>query len=220
LSDIYFNRIGEYLANGNFGQVIKGNLTNGKTAVIYWSWENGRIFQTASLFMLGMLLGRKSKFISSEENSKFWNLTLFWSIVAFVIASVFKEMEPKMINREAILVHAQLILGSLTNFAFMILLVSLFVVLFQNIATQKILNRLSPLGRMSLSNYVIQSIIGSIIYYGFGFGLYRYTGATFSLLIGIILFLIQLVFCRWWLKKHTYGPLEYIWHKATWAWSK
>nr|WP_315157555.1 DUF418 domain-containing protein [uncultured Flavobacterium sp.] len=37
-----------------------------------------------------------------------------------------------------------------------------------------------------------------------------------SLLIGIILFVPQLLFCTWWLKNHKQGPLEYIWHKSTW----
>jgi len=69
---------------------------------------------------------------------------------------------------------------------------------------------------MSLSNYVMQSIIGSSIYYGFGLGLYKYTGATFSLLIGIGLFLLQYYFCRWWMKNHDHGPLEGIWHRLTW----
>jgi uncharacterized protein len=40
--------------------------------------------------------------------------------------------------------------------------------------------------------------------------------ATYSLLIGITLFLLQLGFCTWWLKTHKQGPLEYLWHKATW----
>jgi uncharacterized protein len=71
---------------------------------------------------------------------------------------------------------------------------------------------------MSLTNYVMQSIVGSFIYYGFGLGLYKYTGATISLLIGITLFLLQITFCRWWMKSHTHGPLEGIWHKLTWIW--
>ena len=37
-----------------------------------------------------------------------------------------------------------------------------------------------------------------------------------TVLIGIILFVLQLFFCTWWLKTHKQGPLEYIWYKATW----
>lgn len=41
-------------------------------------------------------------------------------------------------------------------------------------------------------------------------------GYTLSLLVGSVLFLLQLQFCKWWLKGHKQGPLESIWHKWTW----
>jgi uncharacterized protein len=104
--------------------------------------------------------------------------------------------------------------------AFMMVLVSGFVLLYQNRSFHKILNVFSPMGRMSLSNYIMQSIMGSLIYYGIGLGMYKYTGATFSFLIAILLALIQGFFSSWWLKHHTRGPLETIWHKATWIGSK
>lgn len=220
MSDMYFSRIGQYLGEGTFWEAAKGNLINGRIAVIYWSWENGRFFQTASLFMLGMLLGRLGKFSSSPENNKFWNLTLIYSIAGFLILNILRGSLPGLISREALLGRMQMIISSWSNFSFMVVLLSLFIVLYQNIAAYNILNKLSPMGRMSLSNYVMQSILGSIIYYNYGFGLYKYTGATFCLLIGICLFLVQLYFCKWWFKNHKQGPLEYIWHKATWLGSK
>ncbi len=69
---------------------------------------------------------------------------------------------------------------------------------------------------MSLTNYVLQSILGACIYYGFGLKLYLHTGATFSLLIGIVLAILQWYFCKSWLKNHKRGVLEQIWHKLTW----
>jgi len=62
----------------------------------------------------------------------------------------------------------------------------------------------------------MQSMVGSFIYYEYGFGLYKYTGATFCLLIGVALISLQIVFCKWWLKSHKHGPLETLWHKGTW----
>jgi len=108
------------------------------------------------------------------------------------------------------------IITSWANFAFMFTLVSTFVLVFLRNAIHRVLTKLEVFGRMSLSNYVMQSIMGSCIYYGFGLGLYKYTGATFSLLIGILLFLLQYAFCRRWMKSHTHGPLEGVWHKLTW----
>jgi uncharacterized protein len=58
--------------------------------------------------------------------------------------------------------------------------------------------------------------MGSFIYYGYGLGLYAYTGATYSVLIGLGLFVLQLIFCHYWLKKYKQGPFEYLWSHATW----
>jgi uncharacterized protein len=108
------------------------------------------------------------------------------------------------------------IFSSWSNFAFMCVIVSVFVLLYQKESVVGTLAKLIPFGKMSLTNYIMQSMIGSFIYYRYGLGLFEYTGATYCLLIGIVLFFIQLSFCTWWLKTHKQGPLEYIWHKATW----
>lgn len=73
-----------------------------------------------------------------------------------------------------------------------------------------------PFGKMSLTNYITQSIIGITLFYGFGFNLYKSTGATACLFIAIIIFVVLLAASNLWLKKHRQGPLEWIWKKLTW----
>jgi uncharacterized protein len=73
---------------------------------------------------------------------------------------------------------------------------------------------------MSLTSYVVQSIIGTSIYYGFGLGMYQYTGTSFALAIGIVLAVLQRQFSVWWLASHAQGPLESVWHRLTWAGSR
>jgi uncharacterized protein len=46
--------------------------------------------------------------------------------------------------------------------------------------------------------------------------MYKYTGASFALASGIVLALLQRQFSVWWLKSHKQGPLETLWHRATW----
>jgi uncharacterized protein len=101
--------------------------------------------------------------------------------------------------------------------AFMLVLVSGFVLLFRTGGGFRTLNIFSPMGRMSLSNYMMQSVVGSFIYYGFGLGLYQYTGALYSLIIGIVLAVLQGFFSAWWMRHHRKGPLETVWHNATWV---
>jgi uncharacterized protein len=216
LSWTYFGKMESYLTGSSFIDLVKGNLINGKTAVVLWTYENGRILQTPAIFMLGMLLGRNKLFAASETSNKFWKKVLVLAVSLFAVLFAVKMIIPNIIPRQATSAELIVIITSLANFAFMFVWVSSFVLVFQKNIVHRILTKLEVFGKMSLSNYVMQSIVGSFIYYGFGLGLYKYTGATMSLLIGITLFILQLTFCHWWMKSHTHGPLEGIWHKLTW----
>ncbi|MDD5183862.1 MAG: DUF418 domain-containing protein [Paludibacter sp.] len=216
----YFDRMGEYITGDSFVKTVIGNLTNGKMGVIIWSWEVGRVFQTLSLFLLGMLAGRKSLFVVSTENKKFWMKTLVVATVLFIPLFIFQNGLHDWISNTAVRRPLVIMEKSWTNMAFMFVLVSGFVLLFQTGTFGRILNIFSPIGRMSLSNYIMQSMIGSFIYYGFGLGLYEYTGATYCLFIGITLAVLQGYFSYRWFKHHKQGPLEILWHKATWIGSK
>lgn len=212
----YFGKAGAYISGNSIIDTWIGNLTNGKMAVIYWTWEQGRVFQTLSLFMFGMLAGRKYLFVPSRENNRFWKKVLIFTSISFISLYGIKINLADWINSAAINRPLVTIETSWTNMAFMLVLVSGFVLLFQSKVFYRILNVFSPMGCMSLSNYIMQSMIGSFIYYGFGLGLYQYTGATYSVTIGIVLAVLQGLFSAWWMKRYKRGPLETIWHKATW----
>ena len=216
LSDRYFGMMGEYLKSNSFMDYAIGNLSIGRWASVFWSWENGRFFQAPALFMLGMLLGRKKLFIASVESNLFWKKALQYAVFLFIPLFAFKTFLPEIMERKALLTSLSVIVNSWSNLAFMIVLVATFILLYQKDSVRKFLSKLVPFGKMSLTNYILQSIVGCFIYYRYGLGLVEYTGATYSLLIGIVLFILQLYFCKWWLSKHRQGPLEYIWHKATW----
>ena len=213
----YFGRANEYFEHGSATQVWLGNLTNGKIAVVRWSWENGRVFQIPALFMMGMLAGRKGVFASSPENRAFWRRTLLIAALAFVPLYLLMTFADTWPVGQAVRRPLLVIVTSWSNLAFMAVLVSLFSLLFYS---QRWLEFFSPLGRMSLSSYVTQSIVGTAIYYGYALGMYQYTGASFSLAIGLVLALLQRQFSAWWLRHHKQGPLETLWHKATWIGSQ
>jgi len=215
----YFGKAGEYITGDSIIKTWIGNLTNGKTAVLLWSWEAGRIFQNIAIFMLGMLAGRKKLFVSSPESGRFWLRTLIISFLIFIPLFISKNNIPAWIPGVAIHRPLQTIISTWSNFAFMLVLVSGFVIVFEKFKGGG-LKILSPYGKMSMSNYIMQSILGSFIYYGFGLGLYKYTGASYSILIGLGLAVLQWFFSSWWLSNHKQGPLETLWHKATWVYSK
>ena len=212
----YFGKMGEYIPQSSFWNTVYGNLTNGKIGVYLWTWENGRVFQTLSLFMLGMLAGREKLFVLSNLTKRFWRKVLAYAFLAFLPLYIGKTEIMSLISHEPISRPLTTIITSWSNLSFMFIIVASFVLLFQRISFHKFLNVFSPIGKMSLSNYILQSILGTFIYYGFGLGLYQYTGATLSFLIGMALTILQWYFSKWWLSKYKLGPLETLWHKATW----
>ena len=210
----YFGRTAEYMAHGSALDVWWGNLTNGKVAAVRWSWENGRIFQIPALFMLGMLAGRKGVFKMTPENKRYWSRTLVIAVLAFIPFYLLKSYPEAWHVGQAVRRPLLVIITSWSNVAFMAVLVSGFALLFYS---WRWLEFFSPLGKMSLTSYVVQSIVGTSIYYGYGLGMYQHTGSSFALAIGVVLALVQRQFSVWWLKRHRQGPLEALWHRATWA---
>ncbi|KGR80576.1 DUF418 domain-containing protein [Ureibacillus manganicus] len=72
----------------------------------------------------------------------------------------------------------------------------------------KILRPIGQVGRMSLTIYIMQSIICSIIFYDFGFGLYGRVTVQMGVLIAIAIFIVQIIFALTWFMKFKQGPLE------------
>ncbi|MFC4262865.1 DUF418 domain-containing protein [Ferruginibacter yonginensis] len=211
----YYEQIAAYMNNGNFIDYVVGNVTLGKAASLLWSWENGRFMQAPALFLLGFLIGRIKLFNIDNSNLLFWKKVLSVAIICFVPLYFLGMFLPNFIQRPALLNPLSVTIGSWTNFSFMTIWVALFVLLFQKQRIQKLLINLVPIGKMGLTSYIFQSVVGSTIYYKYGFGLYKYTGAATALFIGIALFLLNVAFCKWWLKTHQQGPLEKIWHQLT-----
>ena len=69
---------------------------------------------------------------------------------------------------------------------------------------------------MSLTNYLFSSLLGSLVFYGWGFGLYKVLGTTWSFLVGIGIVVLQILILRLWARKHPRGPLETLWRNLTW----
>ncbi len=212
----YFGRANDYMMQGTLLQTYAGNFTNGKAAAVLWSWENGRFFQIPALFMLGMLAGRAGVFALTDANRLFWRRMLMLALACFVPLYLVTENIDAAVAGEALRRPLLAIAKSWSNFALMGAIVAAFALLYQRGTFTRALDAFAPLGRMSLTSYMAQSVVGTALYYGFGLGLYQVTGATVCLLIGIALAVLQGLFSAWWLRRHRQGPLEALWHRATW----
>ncbi|SHG75657.1 DUF418 domain-containing protein [Massilia sp. CF038] len=219
-ADAYFIRSAEYLANGTVLQVWWGNLTNGKMATIVWSWEAGRLLQIPALFMVGMVLARQERFHVSEANRQFWRRAFVWGLLALIPLAALKASLPAWIANEAVRRPLGSIVQSWAQLAALPVLLSCLILAYHAGFAGRLFAWLSPMGRMSLTSYMSQSLVGTFLYYGFGLALYRTAGPALSLLIGVVMIGAQIVFSIWWLRTHRQGPLEALWHRATWIGSE
>lgn len=213
----YFGYTMEYLTGSSLINTIAGNLTTGKTAVLLWNWENGRFFTISALFLLGFIAGKRHIFIWSRQNDILWKKVFYSACIAFIPLFLLKFNLDLLLPGEMIRRHLNVIIETAANFSFMLILVSSLTILFQRSEIRGKLLYFAPFGKMSLSNYIFQSVIGAFIYHGWGLGLYKYTGATYGLLIALLLTFLMGRFCGWWMQNHRHGPFEYLWHKATWV---
>ena len=74
---------------------------------------------------------------------------------------------------------------------------------------------LAPVGRMALTNYLMQSIIATTIFYGHGFGLFGTMGRASHWLVIIPVWTFQILFSKWWMDRFKFGPAEWGWRTLT-----
>ena len=76
-------------------------------------------------------------------------------------------------------------------------------------------SRLAAVGRTALTNYILQTVICTTIFYGHGFGLYGSVERTGQILIVIGVWILQLIISPIWLRYFRFGPLEWLWRSMT-----
>ncbi|MFI6739918.1 DUF418 domain-containing protein [Nonomuraea sp. NPDC050451] len=74
----------------------------------------------------------------------------------------------------------------------------------------RIARALAAPGRMALSNYLAQSMICSLIFTGYGLALVDRVSPPLEVLIALGIFVCQVFYSHWWLKRHRYGPVEWL----------
>ncbi len=75
--------------------------------------------------------------------------------------------------------------------------------------------RLQAAGRMAFTNYISQSVICTLIFYGHGFGMFEQIDRIGQLGIVVVIWAAQLVWSPWWLARYRFGPLEWLWRSLT-----
>jgi uncharacterized protein len=92
---------------------------------------------------------------------------------------------------------------------------STIILLTQGEAWRRRLAPLAAVGRMALSNYLLQSLICTMIFYSYGLALFCKVRPSLGLLLTIIIWLIQIPLSVWWLRRFQFGPIEWLWRSLT-----
>jgi uncharacterized protein len=76
---------------------------------------------------------------------------------------------------------------------------------------------IAAVGRMALTNYLMQSLIATTIFYGYGLGLGGTVGRLGTIGIALLIFAAQILFSVLWLGFFRYGPVEWLWRSLTYG---
>jgi uncharacterized protein len=74
---------------------------------------------------------------------------------------------------------------------------------------------LAPVGRMGLTNYLMHSVVGTTLYYGYTFGLHGRIGPAMGIALSIVIFACQIPISHWWMARFRFGPAEWVWRSLT-----
>jgi len=191
--------------HGSFWENTLTNLLYGFEVNLRFNIFSGRLTQLLCLFILGMQLGRQRMFYHEGRNLQIWHDVLILSTAIVIGLSVFEFNQ------------LSAWISPIYNLLILIMIVSAVVSAWYAFeAVRKVLHHLCIFGRMSLTNYLLQSVIGSAIFCGYGLGCYHLLGITYAVMVGVGMVVIQYSFCRYWFSSHQRGPLEGLWRKLTW----
>jgi uncharacterized protein len=84
-------------------------------------------------------------------------------------------------------------------------------------SASQLLGYLAPAGKMALTNYLMQSLIASSVFFGYGLGFWGQWGRVELALFVIMIFIVQLVFSNLWLRFFHLGPMEWLWRALTYG---
>jgi uncharacterized protein len=220
------------LVDGNAPAIVRFHATEGFRAK--WEFQlgtMGRGYQTFGLFLLGLWAGRRRVLEEVDAHAslfrRVWRvtgaLTLLIPVVAgalFVLARG-KSGGPApppgtMPDFTSWPVVAGLCVYDAWNNAMTLFYVASFALLFRRARWEQRLLRFAPVGRMALSAYVGQTLVGVLVFFGFALGLLGRVGSSVTIPIGVAVFVLQVWACRAWLDRFRFGPLEWVWRSLTW----
>jgi len=203
-----------YAADSLWG-TLRANLVTGQLARIFFTLETGRWVQMAGLFLCGLLIGRSRAFEQKDTAVRFGKRVFWAGFAGTLLFLACFSLVPKLGLTERQGYQVSTWLGAYIGLSETALWVGGFTLLYCLTRFRGLLDFLAPVGRMSLTNYLVQALVWVPFYYGYGLGMYRYIGPFWGFMLGIPFFVFQSLASSWWLARYEYGPAEWFWRSAT-----
>ena len=212
------------------------NLTEGIVPKLdfQFGWF-GRGYQTLGLFLLGLYIGRHRWHEQLESRRRTIKRATWWAAgvslaallcaVALIAAAYASGQLPDGQSPGTAgqpqpapplwLIVSGFAFYDIFNLAVMGTYLGGFLLLYLRARPQRVLRRLAPVGQTALTVYVAQSVIGGLIFYGYGLDLLGELGAAVGLALAVVIFAGQVIIANLWLQQFQFGPLEWLWRSAT-----
>ena len=209
----------ETLRDGSLSEVFRLNLTEGSFSRLSLQFGLlGRGYLTLAYFLVGLWLMRSGVMRALLDYKNAIRNTLLWSLLMAALFYFLFRLSmyylPQPWNYSSWPVVAVFTFYDLTNIATTAIFVCGFLLLFLHKPGWQWV-KLASYGRLALSNYLLQTLVGTFIFYGWGLGLLGQLHDWQTFLLGVLIVLLQVWLSIWWLSRFRYGPAEWLWRCMT-----
>lgn len=174
-------------------------------------------------FLLGLLAGRHLLMQDVERNRPWHRRLLGWGLVLGVLGNGTWVLVQRL--RIAGLVDPAkdawtVVMPAIQELGYLGLAavyVAAFALLFQRERWRKGMHVLAPVGRMALTNYLLQSVVSICLYHGWGLGLVGRLPPSQCVALTLAIFALQVPFSYVWLSRFRFGPAEWLWRSLTYG---
>jgi uncharacterized protein len=202
-------------AGGSFTDLLAANAWQG----LHFKWafavESGRLSNIIGLALLGCLLGRLDFFRDHARFQKTYAIGLVSCLSAASLLGWFGEDLAGLLSQQTTGWFANNVISMYRNTLWAGATVLLLLALYAIPVVAKAFGLLAPPGRMSLTVYVLQSVLCVPLFYGFGLGMHAWIGQARALALGVLLWIALVAAAHAWTRRFHYGPLEWVWRSLT-----
>lgn len=197
----------ELYDKNTFWDHIKANLVMRYKWMLRLSYSIVLHLIQLGCFLIGAALHRSSFFSKINNNSnllkKIFRISLSLSIALFFTQLLIENYEWTFNTYYNLFYPEVLCIMTLTTTGV--------IWLYNSGKAEQVFSALQVTGKMTLTHYIIQNIIAFILFIWIkpDWALHWY------ILTAILVFILQIFFSRWWLKKYNYGLLEWLWRSLS-----